>query len=323
MKYTNIVSVGLLLSLANITFCAEQKPSWSLYKTLNHTEPVNSAYPVKHEANEFIITCSGNATRAFRIGSDERVAPFSCGEYAYSSCAARSRNFLAVSLKDDNKTHFFVAPGTEIASFFSNRVVSPNHFDSTEEFIATADSEEIKIFNIKNQKCVASFGPGSINDMSFHPTRKILAAVTPLQPDGAQLYIFNFENQEEVVAIEFNEALYSTSINSTGKLLAVGKANSIDIFNSEQQTVEKTISSLNGNVSSLRFDPTGKFLAALCNEKLHIFDLETTKELFVTNHSDNPLVTVQIQCFNHDGTLLVVRCGNKVEIYKLNSPDQK
>lgn len=324
MKYTNIMFAGLCSSLISITFCAEpKKPSWSLYKTFEHTQAVNSAYPMKHNADEFIITCSENATRAFKINSAEGMTPFSYGEYAYSSCAIGSQDLLAVSLKDDNKTHFFVSPGKKIASFFSNRVVSPNHFDSTGELIATADSEEVTIFNIRNQKYVASFGPGGINDMCFHPTRKILAAVTGLQPDVACLYIFDFEDQEKVVDIEFNEALYSTSINNTGKLLAVGKTNSIDIFNTEQQTVEKTISSLKGNVSSLCFDPSGKFLAALCDKKLHIFDLETTQEVFVIAHSDNPFVTVQIQCFNQDGTLLVVRCGNKVDVYKLESPDQK
>ena len=334
MKQTALIFLGLFFSFTNIVFCMEPKENnsliWSPSCTVEYDRDINSVFFADPTS---IITCHGDITRITDIHTREETASLSHKEYVLASCLG-PENLIAISVQHqepESKSKavepypfdnyiFDRLTGKEINSWFSSRIISPNHFDSKKELLATLTPDfDCNVFNIKKNITIASFDSGAIHDMCFHPRKKILAMIT-LEHD---LEVYDITESENPLFLEsFENPLHSMCFNHTGELLAVASDNQIDIINLKNPTLKNIITSLKGNPISLCFDPTGMFLAALFDKKLHIFDVQTTfDEVFSIDH--NCTSGAGIHCFDPSGKLLVIGCNRKVYIYKLRSNNQK
>jgi hypothetical protein len=335
MKQPTIIFLGLFFSFMNIVFSMELKkanpPLWPLLPILEYDRDTNSVFFADPTS---IITCHGDITRITNIYTGEETASFSHKEYVLAACLG-PENLIAISIQHQSaeskrqaeETYpfdnylFDGLTGKEIHSESSNRIISPNHFDSKKELLATLTPDSTcDILNIKKNRTIVSFDSEAIHDMCFHPRKKILA-MTTLKHD---LEVYDIAESENCLFLEsFENPLHSMCFNHTGELLAVASDNQIDIINLKNPQLKNIITSLKGNPISLCFDPTGMFLAALFDKKLHIFEIKTTfKEVFSADH--NCTSGAGIQCFDPSGKLLVVGCNRKVNIYSLlKSVNQK
>lgn len=169
--------------------------------------------------------------------------------------------------------------------------------------------DKIEVIDTKTGEKIRTFNKYATQLINFVPNSNIIA-LTSIN----KIRLFDINTGKLLQILQFEEEIENISFDKSGKLVAVGRNNKVDIINID---TKELISSIKGGFEELKdicFSPQGDFIATLDNNnEIQIWELFTGKLSAVFKNCHEPIT------FNPKRNVLVSTWCNTIQFWDINS----